>query len=576
MQSAETDCAVVIVGGGPVGLATALQLGRYGVPTQLVERRSGPTRHPKATGVHAKTMELMRQWGVADEVRAASGVGPDWTSFAWVTRVTGEELGTIDLAQDVERLTEAMAQSPEFLAWCAQDVIEPILLRAAQQYDSVRIRYGTELQRFAQSDRGVEVVVAAADGGADPETLRADYLVAADGAASGIRDALGIQAPATPAFGHHINVCFRADLSSWTAGRNHMMWWVVNAESRGTLVTLDGADRWIYHLGYDADRQRPEDFPPEVCVDLIRRAIDAGAPEIPIEIESVVAWHLDTALAERFSDGRVFLVGDAAHRFPPTGGFGMNSGIGDAHNLAWKLAAVTRGTASAGLLDTYDQERRPVAELNTRQAMINTERTAEVGWVLFDPEAIARIEQPEGADVRAAIAAAIPNQREGYWSQGQQFGSIYESSAVVPDGTDPVRSTISDYRMNAGPGARAPHLWLEGPDGGRLSTVDLLHTRFVLLAGPAGDDWKEALGSVAAELGLDAGGFTVGRGADYRDAEGDFLALYGLSESGAVLVRPDGHVAFRAAALVGDPEPALRDALAQVLHAPVPSNVARS
>lgn len=567
---AEEQCTVTVVGGGPVGLAMAVQLGRFGVDTILLERRDGPSRHPKATGVHSKTMELFRQWGIADRVREAAGLPPDSTSFVWGTRATAEPIGAIDLTQDIEKFSEALTQSPEFLTWCAQDAIEPILLREAMACPSVSACYRTAVTEVSQDAQGVSVVAQSEAGGV--RHIRSRYLVAADGATGSTRERLGIRTVSTPSFGYHVNVCFRADLDAWLGERKHMMYWVVNSDSSGTLIALT-KDRWIYHIGYDATKSAPSDFPPEVCVDTIRRAIDASQPEIPIEIENIVFWNLDTALAERFADNRIFLVGDAAHRFPPTGGFGMNSGIGDSHNLAWKLAAVVHGQAGPELLQTYEPERRPVAEANIRQAMINTERTAEVGWVLADAEAIAKIEDDvQGVEVRAAIAAAIPKQREGYWSQGQQFGYIYKSPAVVPDGRVAPESTVSDYRMTGAPGAHAPHLWLRSNDGSTISTIDLLHSKFVLLTSASAPEWVDALYAVARQLEVPAIAHTIGSNGDFEEVDASFLERYGLTESGAVLVRPDGHVGFRAERYVSDCENVLLQAVTQILAVPAISS----
>jgi putative polyketide hydroxylase len=553
------DCEVAVVGGGPVGLSMALQLGRLGIRTELIERRTGPTRHPKATGVHGKTMEVFRQWNIAQRVRAAGGLSPDWTSFVWVTRMMGEEIGKIDLMQDMERLSEAMSQSPEFLAWCSQDVIEPVLRDAVLEYPSVGIHYGSSLQRFSQDADGVVVHTENAEGVG--RTIRARYLVAADGAYSGIREALAVPTSGSAPFDHHINVCFRALLEPYFGTRRHMMWWVINPDTVGTLITLNGHDRWIYQLHYDAAKASAADFTPEVCAQTIRRAI--GDDRVEVQIESVLPWHLDHALAERFRAGRAFLIGDAAHRFPPTGGFGMNSGIGDAHNLAWKLAFVVRGLAGDGLLDTYDIERRPVAEQNIRQSVYNTAQVDEV-CMTGDPSAVAAIEGKEGSAIRQAIAAGIPRLREGYWSQGQQFGSIYSSRAIVDDGTVAEVSTVSDYRMTAHPGAHAPHFWLKEGER-RLSTIDLFGDRFVLLAGDRGRDWREALATVAGECRIESRAYLIGPRGEFTEESGSWTELYGVSDAGAVLVRPDGHVAFRSSMSVNNPAAVLRDALKQLL-----------
>jgi putative polyketide hydroxylase len=224
----------------------------------------------------------------------------------------------------------------------------------------------------------------------------------------------------------------------------------------------------------------------------------------------------------------------------------MNTGIQDSQNLGWKLACVLRGEASDALLDTYEVERRPVALDNAAQAMLSTERMAEVGWVMADPAALARIETREGAAVRREIAAAIPAQRDGYWSQGQQFGFIYNSAAVIDDSTDAPESTVGEYRMSAHPGARAPHCWLSRRDGSRVSTIDLFGRHFVALVGAAGQAWLEPIRRLSEVRRLELDAYVIGPAGDLRGETDAWHALYGVSPRGLVLVRPDGHVAFRA------------------------------
>jgi hypothetical protein len=266
----------------------------------------------------------------------------------------------------------------------------------------------------------------------------------------------------------------------------------------------------------------------------------------------------------------VFLAGDAAHRFPPHGGFGLNSGVQDTANLAWKLVAVLRGQAGDALLDSYEAERKPVAELNAEQVTVNTRRLQETGW-LSDRFDLGAIERPEGAELRAAIADAVPRQREQFHSLGQQFGMIYESSAVVPDGRPPVRSTIADYRMTSTPGARAPQVWLTAADGRRLQTLDLIDGGFTLLAGSDGDGWMAAAATLRSMRDLPLSAYRVAEDGDlcFTDS-GSFGQSFEVERGGAVLIRPDGHVGFRARARPGDPAEALSKALTRILSAPPP------
>jgi putative polyketide hydroxylase len=340
------------------------------------------------------------------------------------------------------------------------------------------------------------------------------------------------------------------------AGRLYGLFWVVNPDTQGALGWRRQTDRWSYNFEA-APGEDPTSYTEHRCRDIIRQAV--GDPSVAIEIVSILHWKHDQAVTDRWRAGRIFLAGDSAHRFPPHGGFGMNSGVQDSVYLVWKIAAVLRGEAGDALLDSYEVERKPVAEFNGEQCLVNTRRMEETGWLLSNPESLADIEKPgpEGRAVRERIAAAIPRQKEQFYSFGQQFGTIYRSSAVVPDGTMPEVSTISDYRMTGHPGARAPHLWLHTPDGREVSTIDLFYDGFVVLAGPRGVAWREAASDFAVLA------YTIGPDGDLVERPGEraFTAVYGIDENGAVLVRPDGHVGFRARSAPADASGILREAL---------------
>lgn len=282
------------------------------------------------------------------------------------------------------------------------------------------------------------------------------------------------------------------------------------------------------------------DFTPERCVDLVRLA--AGVPDLPVKILGVAPWTAAAHVAEQYTVGRVFLAGDAAHEMPPTGGFGLNTGVQDVHNLAWKLAAVLHGFAAPSLLDTYHAERQPVGRAITEQSLANSISMGRLS------------QQPHGALARPEFLN----------EQGMIFGASYESSAVVPDGTPPVpvANPVTDYVPSARPGGRAPHVALLR-DNARLSTIDLVGRRFVLFAGRAGMAWRDAAQRAAEARQIPLDVVTVGDGGDYADADGTFQALYGIDDSGAVLVRPDGYVAWRARA--GADTTALDDVLGRLL-----------
>jgi putative polyketide hydroxylase len=403
--------------------------------------------------------------------------------------------------------------SPTNWCMCAQDQSEPVLLAAARQRGG-DLRFNTELVSFEQDNAGVTAIVADRTDGVQ-RTIRADYLVAADGAASPIRNALGIGRSGSGTQGHNISIYFSADLGDLVRGREFVLCQVENREVQGMFVAVNNTDLWLFSITYAPERgERPEDFPPERCIDLIRKAI--GLPQIAIEIKSILAWEAAVRVADSFQHGRVFLAGDAAHQMPPTGAFGANTGIQDAHNLAWKLAAVLNGHAASALLATYDEERRPVTRFTTEQAGLRTATTA------FAPDT--------ENGTRLADSLVIIT------------GYQYTSQAIISEDETPL--PLDHLELDGHPGRRAPHLWLERK-GRRISTLDLFGSRFVLLAGEDGIGWREAAQAIAARRGIDLDAYCVGSAGDLIDLDGRWCTAYGIASRGAVLVRPDGFVGWR-------------------------------
>jgi putative polyketide hydroxylase len=559
-MSTSTD--VVIVGAGPVGLSAALQLGAAGVRTLVLERRRTLSTHPKAVGIHARTMEIFSQWGLAEQVRAAGLPPQQALGFGWMTRVNGIELGRIMLAEDARRLAEYARQSPEMPCFSPQDAVEPIIRDAALKHPCVEVRFASEVTRIEnnRSEVGVEFRSAG-----ETNRLSAQYAIAADGVRSPTRRMLGITETASRPYGESVNVYFESTrLDELRAGRPYILWWIVNPDVQGAFIPVSHRHRWIFN--FEGDPQRPDsDFGDERCASLICAA--AGDAGLDVRVLSVLRWTHEQAVADSWRQGRVFLAGDSAHRFPPHGGFGMNSGIQDTVNLCWKLEAVLRGNAGDGLLDTYEFERKPVAQMNAEQCRINTLKMQETGWLPRDASGLAAIERPEGEEIRQRIASAIPKQREQFYSQGQQFGTIYESNAVLPDGRVAVRSSVSEYRMTSTPGARSPHMWVTNRRGDRISTINLLHGAWLLLAGAEGSAWLAAAARVGERLGVRIDAYRVG-GADadlLPEDDARFDKEFEVSPSGMVLVRPDGHVGARFERDPGNAADALASALQRIL-----------
>lgn len=487
--------AVLIAGGGPVGLSLAIRLARYAVPVVLVERHPAPSAFPKGRALSVRTMEIYRRWGLENQITAA-GLPRDQLAFFAGTTLTDPH-GT----RIVTNPTAHPVPSPTFTLLCSQDRLEPLLRAEADRVAPGHIRFGTELTSFTQNDDKVTAT-------AGTTVVTADYLVAADGAASPVRDRLAIAMAGPADVSHNLNILFEADLAAHVLGRESAVYTVRKPGLHGTFLAVDNDRRWLFNLVADGTDPGLASLSDADCASLVRAA--AGLPDLPVTVVDRRPWHASAQVADRFRQGRVFLAGDAAHIMTPYGGFGLNCGIADADNLAWKLAFVHHGRATPVLLDTYEPERRPVALASA----------AESHNRLLD-----------------TIAGTPPRPQP---SEGLVFGYHYTSAAVLPDGTSaPPADPVADYVPTGRPGHRAPHVALaDGP----ASTLDLVDTDMALLLGPH------------AKPPTDFGGTIVVLEDDAADA-------YGISPEGAVLVRPDGHIAWRSHTRADDATGAARRVL---------------
>ena len=528
------DTPVLIVGGGPVGLTASILLSRLGVPSLLVERHPGTAVHPKARGINARTMEIFHQLGLEADVRAA-GVGPDKVRFiVWTESLAGHEL---ERRMPARTRPDVVRISPIAGATCAQDDLEPVLRRHAESYAPATLRFSTEVTAV---EPGPDAVVATLAGG---ERVSARWMIAADGARGRVRELLDIPLEGHPFLYRSINVLLRADLTPWVADRPAALYFVEQPDLRATFLTINGVNRWGFLINNLPESVDSASYTPERCAELVRQG--AGVPDLDVEILGVAPWTAAAQVATRLSRGRVFLAGDAAHHMPPTGGFGLNTGVQDVQNLCWKLAGVHQGWAGPALLDTYDAERRPFARAITAQALANS---AAMGRVAGIPQ------ETPGTRARPEFLQEV----------GMVFGAHYESAAAVSDGTalPEVANAITQHVPSARPGSRAPHAWLER-EGIRISTLDLFGGGFVLLTGPDGKAWRDDARAVAARLGVPLQALTVGD--ELADVEDAWTAAYGVERDGAVLVRPDAHVGWRRRSAVADPAAELEGALRSIL-----------
>jgi 2-polyprenyl-6-methoxyphenol hydroxylase-like FAD-dependent oxidoreductase len=493
------DVPVLIVGGSLVGLSTSLFLASRGIPSLVAERHPGTAIHPRAALVSQRTVELYRSLGLQAEIEEAAAA--EFVQNGAI--MSAESLGGKELDwyfRSINEGVEALSPSPRL--FITQIGLEPILKRHAAALGA-RLEYSTEVVSLEQDGEGVTAVVRGRDDGSE-RTVRARYVVAADGVASSTRERLGIANHGHGTFSDSITIYFRADVRRLIGDRNLSVIYIFNPRLQGFFrFSLAGdAGFLVVNATIDEDGARStkvgEDLGDERCVEYVRRAL--GDAELPIEIESVQRWSASADWAERFQEGRIFLAGDAAHVMPPTGGFGGNVGVQDGDNLAWKLAAVLGGEAGPGLLATYDAERRPIAEFTVEQAYTR--------YVL-------RLDPALGKENLMPIVDEAT----------VELGYRYHSDAVVPESDEDGSLSESPHEPTARPGSRAPHFVLE--DG--RSTLDLFGRGFVLLAGPDGGSW---LGAAGIE--------------EYRIDDPAFAVAYGTGPAGAVLVRPDGFIAWRA------------------------------
>ena len=534
---------VLIVGGSLVGLSTSLFLGRLGVPHTLVERHSGTSIHPRGRGNNVRTMELFRVAGVERRIEEAASVLADNHGILQTPTLVGDAgewlFKEIDPGGGLARF------SPSGWCLCSQNDLEPVLLESARALGG-DLRFSTELMSFEQGPEGVTAQVKSRETG-EHTTIRADYLVAADGPRSPIREQLGIGQSGPGDLFHNVSITFTSrGLADVVGDRRFIVCYLTSPDADGALLPVDNRERWVFHAPWHPEHgETLEEFTDERCRDHIRRAV--GVPDLDVEITGRAPWHAAERVAERYADGRVFLAGDSAHEMSPTGAFGSNTGIQDAHNLAWKLAAVLGGWAGPGLLASYDLERRPVAEATSARASARSVEHSHPGYT-----------PSPGAGGPGGKKGGILNVALGYrYPQGAVVGAD-PSVPVVPEGV----------RLTGEPGSRAPHLWLNRA-GTRISTLDLYEGSLVLLSSAgAGGGWHDAATGVARELSVPLTSYRIGSGPDAElspASDPEWAEVHGVAMDGAVLVRPDGFVAWRSEGPSADPEAVLREALSALL-----------
>ncbi|MGW0633293.1 FAD-dependent oxidoreductase [Streptomyces sp. NPDC002758] len=536
-QKAGHRIPVLIVGGSLVGLSMSVFLGRLGVRHMLVERHSGTSHHPRGRGNNVRTMELFRVAGIEQDIRAAASLLADNHGILQTPTLVGDAgewlFKHIDPGGGLARL------SPSGWCLCSQNDLEPVLLDSARQLGG-DLRYYHELESFEQDAGKVTAYVRNRE--TDKlYTVRADYLVAADGPRSPVRDRLGITQSGPGDLFANVSVTFRSKLLADVVGeRRFICCYLTDEEADGALLPVDNQERWVFHVPWHPEHgETLAEFTEERLGRHIRRAV--GAPDLDIEVTGKASWRAAERVADRYGHGRVLLAGDSAHEMSPTGAFGSNTGIQDAHNLAWKLAAVLDGWAGPGLLETYGAERRPVALTTSARA---SARSVEHSHPGFAPA------PGVGGGRRGGILNVVLGYR---YPEGAVIGADREQP-VVPE----------TLRLTGDPGTRAPHQWLRR-GAKRLSTLDLYERSMVLLTDARSDaGWHEAARRIADTDVVHLAPYRIGTDLT-PDDDTDWATAHGTTPDGAVLVRPDGYVAWRASGAVRDPEPTLRKVLATLL-----------
>lgn len=542
---------VIVVGAGPVGLGAALELARFGIRSVVLEKHESTSWHPKTRNLNTRTMEIARGWGPVVYQRLRSiDTPPGWKSpIRFLDSATGRQVAAIE-----SRGFEGPGPdvSPAQPVMSSQELLEEILLDAASATGLVDVRFQTEavaLERGGERrDTRVELRVRSRLSGTE-EIVEASALVAADGAGSTMRAELGLQMEGVYGRGHLVNCYFRAPIEPLLGERKGVLFFVSNDRARGVLQPLDAAGRWLCQIAVPIEKWSPEAFTKDDARDWVRAAV--GVDNLEVEVISLGFWQSNAVVADRLVSGRVIVCGDAAHQFPPTGGLGVNTGLQGMHNVMWKLAFALKGFAGWPLVETYDVERRTLAREIANQSLENSLNVGRIHAAAISG----------GHTGLTAEQVASESRRYGN-HLGVELGATYSSDAVIPDGTSPpaVNDSYSDYVPSATPGRRAPHVWL-GRREGRVSTLDLFGRGFTLVAGPAGSAWGQLAREYANTGRVPLGFYRVG--SPGLDDAGQFCPAYGIARDGAVLVRPDGHVAMRSPTAPEDSQ-ALSRALARV------------
>jgi 2,4-dichlorophenol 6-monooxygenase len=590
MKTTETD--VLIVGGGGAGLTCSMLLAGLGVDSLLVSALPTTSILPKAHVLNQRAMEILADAGVADSIYARSTPAENMKAMGWYAGFVGPEpefgrrIGKVESWGHGNENVNWIEASPCRSANLPQIRLEPIMKARAAALNPGRVRFHHELTALEQDADGVSARIRNHDTGEDYE-VRARYLLGCDGGRT-VGRLIGIGFEGLGVIAHTATAHVSADLSKLAPDPDVLIRWIwcPAIGEHAVLVPMGpdhwgpNSEEWVFHVSYQGDNIK--DLTDDQVEKNLRLALGLG--DLPIKVHKITRWAMEGVLATKFREGRVFLVGDAAHRHPPTGGLGLTSGIQDAHNLCWKIGAVLKGQAGDHLLDSYQDERMAVDARNIQRSMENSITHFEMGRAFgLQPTATAQENwtqlkkvvsgRPEDAGHRAGALRAMRLASMEANELNVEYGYRYESAAVIPDGS-PEPEPIDDIRLyepSARPGSPLPHAWIDDESGKRRPLKDLVVPgRFLLIAGEEGEAWIAAAAAVAAVSAIPLDALRIGHiDGDLFDTRLAWARYRGISSKGAVLARPDRVVAWRSADAVDDPEAALAAALASVLGRPV-------
>lgn len=555
------ETPVLIVGAGPAGQLAALLLSQQGIASTIVERRVERSTAPKAHAVNPRTLEICSSLDLPmDEIYRLATPVSQGGQVQFMASLSGVSLGALPYERQDDGVRSL---TPYPLANIAQPKFEEVLSRAIDQRADISVLRGCTCTDLKQDDEGVTAQVEL-KGASNPIAISCDYLLAADGAGSRLRDKLGIEMEGPEALEHYMMIHFNADLSELVNANPGILYFLLDPEISATLIAYDHSNNWVLMQSCELAKQNIENFDDASCLQLINKAV--GRPVTNVTICNVSPWIMSSQVANQYRQGRVFLVGDAAHRFPPTGGLGLNTGAGDAQNICWKIAAVEKGWAEAGLLDSYESERKAVAQVNSSQSLHNALKLFDLFGYLYGDDAQQHkqyfdmicsesLNSPE-------LQAAIEVQRPHFDSLALQLGYHYSDADAQVDSGGEIN--ISDYRPSYSPGSSLPHFWIEAAGAAAKSLLDLLpRNQFALLVADGQQGWQESLEQIDVPV------CCLCEGSDFLGLNAVWGEQELLADVGALLVRPDGHIGAVFERQLSDRQGCLRAALATQLCNPL-------